>query len=330
MRIRLSFVTAATLFLTVLSCAWAIGGAAAAAGTLEEETARILRAVPQGSGESEAAWIYGQARTVVDARLALRLMDEISPGDGESAARARLWKVRFWMAAGEKTRAGRELDALEEPRPSAPWRAEASFWRALVSGNGDWEEGLQERASVPPWAFMAAIARVHEQVESDEEVRGALALEGRARRLGLLGPWLWRLLRARDARLHRAGLVILENVAATIVAAPEAADLLARTREAEELAAAGKREAPVGSSAEPRGRFAVQIGSYHEKGVAAGLLDELGTHDFEAHLTVSFPKDKAPVYRVRLGPCETLSEAESIGVALSRELMIPYQIVEVP
>lgn len=192
--------------------------ASAVAETRSPEVERILSAAPRG-GRERAAWLMREAVATRDGRLAFELAEEASQHAPEdAAASARLWKVRYWMAAARTEQAVLELQALGEVPEGAPEAAEVACWRALL--------GLESRpaaavAEVPPWGLMARLAGMREATPDRERERDGLALEGVVRRVGMLGPWLWRLLRQGDSAWQRSGREALAGSARALQAAPE-------------------------------------------------------------------------------------------------------------
>jgi hypothetical protein len=199
----------------------------AGAETRSREVERILDAAPRGARE-RAAWLTREAMATRDARVAFELAEEANRhAPADAAVPARLWKVRYWMAAARTDQAMLELQALGEVPEGAPGAQEASCWRALL--------GLESRpaesgAEVPPWGLMARLARMRDAADGRGRGREALALEGAVRRMGLLGPWLWRLMRARDGSWQRSVREALAGSAHALEAAPERIALEQGTR----------------------------------------------------------------------------------------------------
>lgn len=81
----------------------------------------ILAQAPSGTPAARAAWLYERARQLPDARIALRLLDEIpARAPAEWLTRARLWRVRYWMATDSIAQAIVELDRLGDVPASSP------------------------------------------------------------------------------------------------------------------------------------------------------------------------------------------------------------------
>jgi len=206
-----------------------IAMAPAHAETRAEELEGILRAAPRGDAQARAAWLLRQAQEVRDAKLAFEVMEEVTRRSSrEIGAPARLWKVRYWMAIGRGDQATLELQALGEVDENAPWSSEASYWRALLSLEVQSRES--GRSSIPPWSVMAQLAAVREGPGEHERARQALGLEGAARRLGLLGPWLWQLLRSDEVALRRSVREAITGSAGALAVAPERVALRQRSR----------------------------------------------------------------------------------------------------
>lgn len=199
----------------------------AGAETRSREVERILSGAPRGARE-RAVWLMREAAATRDARLAFELAEEASRhAPADAAVPARLWKVRYWMAAARTNQAILELQALGEVPEGSPGADEAACWRALL--------GLESRpaeavAEVPPWGLMARLAGMRPGEDDRSRGRDALALEGVARRVGLLGPWLWRLMRARDGSGQRSVRETLAGSARSLAAAPERVALDQGTR----------------------------------------------------------------------------------------------------
>ncbi len=303
-----------------------------------ETVGEILAALPPGSRAEQGAWLYAEARRHTDAQLAYRLMKEVvRRGEGTVVDEARLWQVRFWIAAGQPERASVELDLLETLPPGAPGSAQASYWR-LVTGR---EAPVPEVGPLrlPPWPLLAQLAALRGPLGSRSAARFALALEGSVRRWGLLGPWLWRLQRSDAEALRRAAAEIARNTRGALAGAPERAALSGGGIRAQ----ARGRSAPAGTAGEVAGdagvlgeglgearRFAVEVGAFAERSVAGELVRELGSHGFPAYVAEAAPAGEATVLRVLLGPCERIADAESLGIALADRWMLPYRIVEAP
>jgi hypothetical protein len=198
--------------------------APARGATRAEAFARIVREAPRG-GTERAAWLRREAEGTTDARLAFELMEEVTRrAPAEAAGPARLWLVRYWMAAGRTDRALLELELLGKPAPETAWTAETEYWRALL--------GLEERpaavetGSVVPWGVMAGIAALRAGAPDRETARQAFALEGAARRAGLLGPWLWNLARSDEPVWQRSVRETLAGGGRALAAAPERVGLI--------------------------------------------------------------------------------------------------------
>lgn len=311
--------------LLLCSILWPIALPVALAADPAADAGRILAAMPSGSGAGAGEWIFARARELADADVARMLMQEAAERGGAAAARARLWSVRYWVTAGDAVRARYELDALGDLSAGDPLVAEARYWTARLRGVAA-NAAPGTDPEIPPWNVMSALAVLAQTPAEEWSLSAALSPEGDCRRWGLIGPWLWQLQRAPDAQL--AGVV--EQIARTeeraLASAPEGALL-----EAERRAKTGSAPASVTPAARSaQQRYAVQIGSYDDQRIAQELLRELATHGFEGHLSVGLAAGQPPVYRVRLGPHDEIFAAESLGVRLSRELMLPYQIVGIP
>ncbi|MBD3235632.1 MAG: hypothetical protein GF330_02885 [Candidatus Eisenbacteria bacterium] len=318
------------LLALLLIATWGLLPSAGGTSNAATEAARILSSLPAGDDAAQAAWIVRRARQVSDGALAYELMQEAAERRGPAAREARLWAVRYWASAGQLGRAREALAALGEGPPDSALADEARYWRARLLGE-DARRGATEDRQAPPWCLMRALLELQQTPVEGWSLTRALSLEGASRRWGLLGPWLWILQRSSERQLLRAAEQIAAGARSQLVAAPETALLARRTLESPDGARMGgaperRRE----DQAAAPSRFAVQIGSYDERRIAEALIAELATHGFRGHLSVGLPPDQPPVYRVRLGPYERIAEAESLGVRLARELMLPYQIVETP
>jgi len=217
-RRRVTLAAAALFALSLLS---------AGAEDRSREVERILNAAPRG-GRERAAWLMREAAATRDARLAFELAEEASRrAPADAAVPARLWKVRFWMAAGRTEPARLELQALGEVPEGVPGAQEATYWRALLGLESGPAEAVAE---VPPWGLMARLAGMREAVGERGRGREGLALEGAVRRMGLLGPWLWRLAGASDGAWQRALREALGGSRRALRAAPERIALEPGTR----------------------------------------------------------------------------------------------------
>ena len=192
---------------------------AVGAETRSESVERIVRQAPRGS-EERTAWLMREAAATRDAGLAFELVEEVvRRAPREAAAPARLWKVRYWMAAGRTDQAVLDLQVLGRVPEDAPWAPETSYWRALLGMEG--EPGAAVRGEIPPWGLMAQLAALRGVGEDRARAREVLALEGAVRRLGLLGPWLWKLLREGEPGLRRSVRETVSGSARSLEAAPE-------------------------------------------------------------------------------------------------------------
>jgi cell division septation protein DedD len=132
----------------------------------------------------------------------------------------------------------------------------------------------------------------------------------------------------------------LRDAAETILSSPDLA--LATSPERPEIESAfrgGAAEEPPEVEIEPTRpeavgglsaeRFAVQVGTFQDAEAAGGLVRELQSHGFPAHVAIAAAGNgEEALHHVRIGEHCSLREADSIGVALSRALMLPYQIIE--
>ncbi len=314
-----------------LACALLLVSAAsgltnAAAETRQREVARLVRSAPSGSGDARADWLYDQARRMPDALLAFSVMEEVARRSSAPAAdRARLWMVRFWMAGGKTERAAEVLQSVSAQHPELA--GEIGFWKQILGGSG----ALADRRStgLPPWEALAQIAALGESGREGGEAQVALSLEGTARRLGLLGPWLWRLQRSGDAGLRRAARAAVGWARAQLAVSPEGPALEAALESREPDRRSRAEQRPGVPAAEPARRpgqgFAVQIGAFREQTAAQQLASELSSHRYAAFLMPSTDDD---VIRVCLGPCSSRAEAESLAARVSAELMLTTEIIE--
>lgn len=318
----------------VVSLALAALAPAATAG-VEEAAAQILASMPEGSEQDRAWWLYETAAMTPDAHLARRLMDEVSRKfAGAPAARAGLWKVRFFMAAGDTGAAAREIGALEVIPKEAVWGAEARFWALLLDGRALPDSIARDRA-VPPWGLMSQIASIGASGPAGVDAQRALALEGAARRWGILGPWLWRLATAQHPWLKEAAEAVLASPGLCLAGTPELTDIrqvlwesAAKAPVEPEALAGAHGTLPTDEAGAPAPRFSVQVGAFLEEAAARGLVRELISHGFPAHLQRPRSGEDEALYLVRIGRGCRLAEAESLGIVLSRALMLPYQIIE--
>jgi len=196
-----------------------------AAESAAAAAARILAEMPPGSPAARAAWIYGRACQIPDARVAMALLEEM-PGRGpaEWRARARLWRARYWMAADSLDRAAAELTRIEGLSPTDPWYAEAMYWREMSGLEPGPARPLSpDGRAASAWEARARVASLGTELGEPLDLRSALALEGEARRHGLLGPWLWLLALRDESALRRAARDAVGASGFELVHAPEAA-----------------------------------------------------------------------------------------------------------
>jgi len=219
------------LWALILLCEFSPVSAAAPARRTGADDAKagaeaVLARMPPGSRASQAQWIFSQARSHPDARVALRLVDEVvRRGEGPITIEARLWRVRYWMAAGRNDEAARELRAIPALPSGAPGDAEKRFWSALVGEGGEPPASAPSRN--PPWELLAQLASIRPEQAGRDGVRFALSLEGAVRRAGLLGAWLWRLHESGQATLARMAREMAAAPAAGLAGSPERAAILA-------------------------------------------------------------------------------------------------------
>ncbi len=304
---------------------WALTAQAGAG--IEEDVEAVLSAMPSGTEAERAAWLHRTARETVDAQLALRLMDEvIRRFETHEVRHARLWKVRYLMAAGDTAAAAHELRAVRGS-PEAPTRTQEAYWAARLGRAGLQDEGTP-RAELPPWDLMGRIAGLGGEEGGRRRERAALELEGAARRWGLLGPWLRELAASEDPTLVEAARRILASPGIDLSASPYLPAVRAH------LAAYTGEGPPVPEPEPPReeavttpATFAVRVGTFEDPSAARGLVRELASHGFPARVVRVAEPGSAELYEVLLGRGCRLSEAESLGVALGEVLMLSYQIV---
>jgi len=186
---------------------------------------RVLGRIPAGSRATQAAWILASAREQADARVAFQLVEEaLRRGEGPIVVEARLWKVRYWMAAGRTDDATRELRLIPALPAGASGDAERRFWAALAGERSEPPEGAPSGA--PPWELLAQLASLRPGELAREQMRFALSLEGAARRWGLLGAWLWRLQESGQSTLARVAREIARSAPGLLAGSPERAALL--------------------------------------------------------------------------------------------------------
>jgi cell division septation protein DedD len=323
----------------------------------DEAARRILDGAPAGSPATRAAWIYERARQVPDASVAWRLMEEMpSHAPAEWLARARLWKVRYWMATDSLVRAATELDAMGRVSASDPWFPEVLYWRELTGTAGDLD---QDRRPATAWEALAQVASLGNELREPPGVRRALALEGGARRYGILGPWLWQLSQSSESGLRRAARDVVGVAAQALTHAPEAALWIREVTEAREPVASEAGEAPqappvaegavdtlvlragpavapaspVVTPAEPARsspHYVLAVRTLADEETARRLAGELERHGFSARVGSITGEGGAAAFRVSLGPCASPAEAESLAAHLKHELFLPAQVIEVP
>lgn len=313
-----------------LICALFFG--AVAGGDPAEEAARILAAAPDGSERERDFWLFETARQLEDGALALRIMNEVAESTTpDAAAQARLWKVRYHMAAADTAGAAAELRVLGHVPRGATWGAEAGFWSTLLELRTDADSSGTDFAA-PPWTLMRAIAAIGPGPLSSNAARRALALEGAARRWGLLGPWMWRLVRSGHPWLIEAGAGLLQAPRASLAGSPELPEIRSWLASRERIAPPGERPpdavSPAPATTRATHAFAVQVGTFQDEAAARGLAAELVRHGFPAYMRTATPAEGILHHYVRIGYGCSLAEAESLGVALMRTLMLSYQIVE--
>ncbi|MCK4305341.1 MAG: SPOR domain-containing protein [Candidatus Eisenbacteria sp.] len=306
---------------------------------LQEDAAGIAQTIPNGPVRDQGLWLFEKGRAAADAHLAFYIMEEVTKRfEGEPAARAALWKVRFFMAAGDTASAAHQLRLVDRGAlENAPWRSEQRFWSAVL-GEREAGEAVRPDASVPPWGLMSRVAAM--DVSEEGQARKALALEGAARRWGLLCPWLWRLASSGQPWLMNVAGAILESPGLCLSGAPEVEDIrrILEARAMEGSTKPGERRGPDSDSniagmggqdaAGDKALFAIQVGAFLQESAAKSLTRELAGYGFRSYHELFSPGDGTTLFRVRIGPCATLSEAESLGAALSHTLMLSYQIVE--
>ncbi len=295
------------------------------------EVTSVLRRMPDTSREAQATWLFDAARETDDAHVAFDLLSELTRRfRGPAAARARLWKVRFFMAAGDTASALRELQEVDDAPDVA---AERAYWATLLGQES--AGGRVERAgTMPPWELMRGIAALEVAEYGSRLERAALELEGAARRWGLLGPWLWRLVRSGNPVLREAAQAVADAPHASLAASPEVAGLREWFHPPEEplpLGVAPEAAGPGGGGARET-TFALEVGTFEEEEPARALVRELAGHGFDAYLATSSGAEGEPPHRVRVGRGCSRTTAESLGTALGRKLMLSYQIVpeEIP
>jgi cell division septation protein DedD len=327
--------------------------AAHAAPTADESALRgILAQAPSGTPATRAAWLYERARQLPDARLALRLLDEIpARAPAEWHTLARLWRVRYWMATDSVRQAIAELDRLGDLPASSPAFAEAAYWRE-VSGLVHPRETRGRAASF--WDALADIAALGNASREAPDLRRALSLEGEMRRFGLLGPWLWQLTQSETPAVRRTARDILRLAARELAHAPETAlwtqemagrgepdDGAAIPVGAQPPLAAGAADTlvpvdvtgpavPAAAASAASVRYGIEVGLLDDEATAERLTRELGSHGFEARVARTQAATGGVRYRVFLGPCASPAAAESLGATLHRALLLPYRVVEVP
>lgn len=316
---------------------------------------RILAEIPKGTTQERGWWVYERARAERDGKLALELMRAVADRFGkEPGERARLWIVRYFAAANDLPAARAALPPEIRPETSAQTAAQWRYWRVLLedpagkdpAADLQADPGADSGADVAapsngpasvPWEVLADLAGIGASLRDNQEARLALGLEGAARRTGLMGPYLWRLLHAGHPWLTSAAQAMLETADQPLEAAPDLPLLVERVAAGRSTdvslgRADGPPEAVVAESGKAgigaRPRFAVQVGAFLQESSARSLVRELGTHGFQAYVSPLAAPEGPALQRVRLGPCRTLAEAESLGTALARRLMLPYQIVD--
>jgi hypothetical protein len=312
----------------------------------------ILAQAPSGPPAARAAWLYERARQVPDARIAMRLLDEIpARAPAEWLTLARLWRVRYWMATDSVGQAVLELDRLGEVPGSSPALAEAGYWRE-VSGRLPQRETRGRAASA--WDALADIAALGNASRETPDLRRALSLEGEMHRFGLLGPWLWQLTQSEAAAVRRTARDILRLAARELAHAPEAAlwieELAGGSERSDATAGPGGAQPPLATGAadtlvraetaaapgppvarsSSAARLGVEVGIFDDEATAERLTRELGSHGFVARVARADAAGGSVRYRVFLGPCVSPAEAESLGAALRHALLLPYRVVEVP
>jgi hypothetical protein len=315
----------------------------------------ILAQAPSGAPAVRAAWLYERARQLPDARLALRLLDEMpARAPAEWIVLARLWRVRYWMATDSIGQAITELDRLGELPASSPAFAEATYWRE-VSGLLPQRETHGRAASF--WDALTDVAELGNASREAPDLRRALSLEGEMRRFGLLGPWLWQLTQSEAQTVRRTARDILRLAARELAHAPEAAlwteELEGRAEPPGEEGSPMGPEAPLAvgaadtlvpvqapvpagptgptaAASAPASRYGAEVGMFDDEATAERLTRELGSHGFVARVGRAQGAGGAVRYRVFLGPCVAAARADSLGEALHRALLLPYRVVEVP
>ncbi len=331
----------------------------AEAQNYDEEISRITSGMPHGDNEVRGSWLYSNALRIVDGRLAFELMSLItSEYGGDAGVMASLWKVRYLMAANEIESARVELSALPELSSSATWEPEARYWRLLLTGEGGPDPNRRE-AGVPPWTVMTHLSAIDIRNQSSSSARRALALESVVDRWGLLGPWLWRLAHTTQHNLKQVALEHYANSRARLSTAPGSFDIcrmldidqwnetplesftVDQTKPKQITQALQKINRPFEpppaviadnellSPRDPetlQSEYAVQVGAFLNGNVARTLVRDLQSRGFTAYWREPDVDDS--FYRVRIGPSKTVSHAESLGLTLSKVLMLPYQIVE--
>lgn len=190
---------------------------------------RLLEEAPDRPAAARAAWILERARLLPDARVAYALLEEMpARAPEELEIQARLWRVRYWVAADSLERAAAELHGLDDGERGAAWSEEARCWREILGLQEDGD--ARERAAAQgrsDWDARRRLAALAGGRGPAPGLREALALEGEARRAGLLGPWIWQLQQSEDPALRRAGRDAARAALPALAHAPEAAEWIA-------------------------------------------------------------------------------------------------------
>jgi hypothetical protein len=285
----------------------------------KEHSPGLLRGLIGEIVPGSAREIEERALRARDGSEALRLYGSLQSryaGDPEGV-RAALWVGLYYYGVGEEESSLEYFERARKNARTGDLRARAVFWCDQVRLRTGREPLPIEEEEGGMFGALGKLTRVDRSVREGrrgEAENGLLALEGEARRAGLLGPCLARwgdvLRMPGSGRVDRG---LLEPLDAACSGLPERLRMAART--------------DLPRSSEPE-VWSLQFGAFLDRENATRQADDLRRQGLDPRIDESEEEGRS-WFRTRFGEVSTRAMAESLAAAARLPQGIPYQIVRV-
>lgn len=295
---------------------------AAAPARAQKSRPGILRSLIDNLTPDTPEQMENEAIATRDASEARKLYGSLLARhpDSPEGVRAAIWIGLYSYAAGDGPAALEYFERARKHAKDPGLKGRAEFWCETVRlGSG--AEPLPDPLDVDradSWAALSGMVRVDRSIRAGRPGEGEeqlLALEGAARRSGLLGllaaRWGSLLAQTDPGRAERESLLPLERA---VVGLPEAIYFR-------------RSPAPTVKS-EPEESWSVQFGAFLEEPNAKEMLEQLDRKGCDARIDEE-EQDGQRWYRVRLGELPARAAAESLAAQVTESSGLPSEIVRI-